>query len=56
MDGYPNQKIKKSGPFGLSAITSEYPIFAQLLAHAVGQIRELPDFSDDQKIAVMSDC
>jgi hypothetical protein len=25
------------------------------LAHAVGQLKELPDFSDDEKIAVMSD-
>lgn len=49
------QKIKKRGPFDLSAITPEYPYFAQLLAHAAGQIKELPDFSDDEKIAVMSD-
>lgn len=49
------QKIKKSGPFDLSAITLEYPYFAQLLANAVRQIKELPDFSDDEKIAVMSD-
>jgi hypothetical protein len=49
------QKIKKYAPFDLSAITAEYPYFAQLLAHAVGQLKELPDFSDDEKIAVMSD-
>jgi len=49
------QKIKKNAPFDLSAITAEYPHFAQLLAHAVGQLKELPDFSDDEKIAVMSD-
>lgn len=49
------QKIKKSGPFDLSAITPEFPYFAQLLARAIGQIKELPDFSDDEKIAVMSD-
>ena len=49
------QKIKRSGPFDLSAITPKYPYFAQLLARAVGQIKELPDFSDDEKIAVMSD-
>lgn len=36
-------------------ITPEFPYFSQLLAHAVGQIKELPDFSDDEKIAVMSD-
>lgn len=49
------QKINKSGPFDLSMITSEFPYFAHLLAHAVSQIKELPDFSDDDKIAVMSD-
>lgn len=54
-DALHKQKIKKNGPFDLSAITPEYPYFAQLLAHAVGQIKELPDFSDDEKIAVMSD-
>lgn len=48
-------KIKKYAPFDLSAITPEYPHFAQLLAPAVGQLKELPDFSDDEKIAVMSD-
>jgi len=49
------QKIRKNAPFDLSAITLASPYFSQLLAHAVGQIRELPDFSDDAKIAVMSD-
>lgn len=49
------QKIMKKGPFDLSAITPEYPYFSQLLANAVGQIKELPDFSDDDKIAVVSD-
>ncbi len=51
----PKKKIKKNAPFDLSAITTESSYFAQLLAHAVGQIKELPDFSDDEKIAVMSD-
>ncbi len=49
------QKIKKYAPFDLSAITPESPYFAQLLASAIGQLKELPDFSDDEKIAVMSD-
>jgi hypothetical protein len=49
------QKIKKYPPFDLSAITPESPYFAQLLAPAIGQLNELPDFSDDGKIAVMSD-
>jgi hypothetical protein len=49
------QKIKKNGPFDISVITPEYPYFAQLLAYAVSQLKELPDFSDDEKIAVVSD-
>jgi hypothetical protein len=49
------QKIKKNAPFDLSAITPESPYLVQLLAPAIGQLKELPDFSDDDKIAVMSD-
>jgi hypothetical protein len=49
------QKIKKYAPFDLSAITAEHPYFAHVLAHAVGQLKELPDFSQDSKIAVLSD-
>ena len=50
-----SQKINKSGPFTLPAIAPEYATFSHLLAHAVSQLKELPDFSDDTKIAVMSD-
>jgi len=50
-----SQKINKSGPFALPAITPEYAAFSHLLAHAISQLKELPDFSDDTKIAVMSD-
>lgn len=50
-----SQKIKKVGPFTLSAVTPEYAVFSHLLAHAVSQLKDLPDFSDDTKIAVMSD-
>lgn len=49
------QKIKKYPPFDLSVITPEHPYFAQLLAPVIGTIRELPDFSEDTQIAVMSD-
>lgn len=49
------QKITINAPFDLSAITSEFPYFSQLLAQAVDQFTVLPDFSDDTKIAVMSD-
>lgn len=55
LDAPRKQKIRKNAPFDLSAITAEYPHFSQLLAVAVGQLKELPDFSDDEKIAVMSD-
>lgn len=43
------QKIRKNAPFDLSVITAEYPQFSQLIAVAVGQLDELPDFSDDSK-------
>lgn len=49
------KKIRKSGPFSVSAITPEHPLLAHLLAHAIQHITELPDFSDDTKIAVVSD-
>ena len=48
------KKIRESGPFGVPAITPEYPLLAHLLAHAIQHITELPDFSDDTKIAVVS--
>ena len=51
----PEQRIKKYAPFDLSAITAESPYFAHLLVPALAQLKELPDFSDDEKIAVMSD-
>lgn len=49
-------KITKSGPFELSKVSGDYPYFSHLLNKIVQEnIRELPDFSDDSKIAVMSD-
>ena len=54
-DAQLKQRIKKYAPFDVSAITPESPYLAQLLAPAIGQLKELPDFSDDEKIAVMSD-
>jgi hypothetical protein len=50
-----SQKINKSGPFTLPAIAPEYGTFSHLLVHAISQLKELPDFSDDTKIAVLSD-
>ncbi|MCP3712579.1 hypothetical protein M3I54_37650 [Paraburkholderia sp. CNPSo 3274] len=50
------KKINKPGPFKLSKITEEYPYFSHLLNLTVQEkVRELPDFSDDRNIAVMSD-
>lgn len=43
------------GPFDLSMVTPEYPLYSHLLAIAIGQLKELPDFSDDDRVAVMSD-
>ncbi len=51
----PPQKICKSGPFDLPMVTPEYPYFSHLLTDLVRKIKDLPDFSDDTKIAVMSD-
>ena len=51
----PKQKIKKCGPFGFSGVTADLPYFAHVLAPALSQLKELPDFSGDTKIAVMSD-
>jgi hypothetical protein len=51
----PKLKITKAGPFHLPTIKPEYGLFSHLLANAVSELKELPDFSDDTKIAVMSD-
>lgn len=50
-----SKKIKKNGPFEISKIAPEYPYFSHLMADLVRKIKELPDFSDDKDIAVMSD-
>ena len=50
------QKINKIGPFKLSKVSDEYPYFSQLLNWIIqGLVPILPDFSDDSKLAVMSD-
>lgn len=48
-------KVRKSPPFDTSFITDQYPFFSHLLANAVSQLDELPDFSEDDKIAITSD-
>ncbi|MBR8304290.1 hypothetical protein KDW49_26620 [Burkholderia dolosa] len=50
-----SQKIFKPGPFELSMVTAEHTYFSQLLARLVREIKELPDFADDKRIAVMTD-
>ncbi|WP_449429146.1 hypothetical protein [Rhodanobacter umsongensis] len=49
------KKIRKSGPFSIARIAPDYPWFSTIMANAIQQLRELPDFSDDKKIFVMSD-
>ncbi len=48
-------KIRKSGPFKLSKITDQYPFYSWRLAEEIQKIDELPDFSEDTRILVMSD-
>ena len=50
-----NRRSKSTRPSIFHRSQPEHPYFAQLLAPALGQLKELPDFSDDEKIAVMSD-
>lgn len=49
------QKISKNGPFKLPGIKPEHHYFCHVLAGMLESIPKLPDFSDDKKIAVMSD-
>ncbi len=49
------QKIRKHGPFKLLGIRPEHHYFCHVLSGLLELIPELPDFSDDNKIAVMSD-
>lgn len=49
------KKIRKHGPFVLPGIKPDHHYFCHVLAGVLKSIPELPDFSDDSKIAVMSD-
>lgn len=51
----PRQIIRKSAPFDLSALRGETPGFAHVLANAIEQLTELPDFSEAKSVAVMTD-
>lgn len=53
--GPSQQKIRKRGPFELPGIKPEHHYFCHVLAGVLKSVPELPDFSDDKKIAVMSD-
>ncbi|MGA2982029.1 MAG: hypothetical protein ABSD76_20735 [Terriglobales bacterium] len=48
-------KIQKSGPFALPKITDQYPLYSRWLAERIQKLEELPDFSEDERIFVMSD-
>lgn len=47
--------IRKSAPFDLSALRAEVPAFAFVLASAIEQLSELPDFSEAKSVSVMTD-
>lgn len=47
--------IMKHPPFDTSHIGDEHPLISHLLAHATSQLTELPDFSQDDKLAIFSD-
>lgn len=49
------QKIRKQGPFKLPSISPNHHYFCHVLAGVLELIAELPDFADDNKIAIMSD-
>lgn len=48
-------KVRKCGPFDTSVIKDNYPFFSHLLKNAINGIKQLPDFSEDDKIAITSD-
>jgi len=48
-------KVRRSGPFDLPKITDQYPLYSRHIAEQIRKIEELPDFSEDKRIFVMSD-
>ncbi|MDT0359334.1 hypothetical protein RJO15_26355 [Herbaspirillum huttiense F1] len=48
-------KVRKCGPFTLPGMKEENHYFCHILANVIASLSELPDFSDDRKIAVLSD-
>ncbi|PZW65277.1 hypothetical protein F471_03755 [Pseudomonas sp. URMO17WK12:I1] len=53
----PNEysKINKAGPFNLTVSEGELPYIIHLLNHAMSSVKELPDFSEDDRLAIASD-
>jgi hypothetical protein len=49
------KKVTKKGPFKLPLIGTDYPPISHLLANAILEIKELPNFHDDSRIVVFSD-
>lgn len=49
------KKIFKAGPFDLPKSPESQPDYARLVAGALRNLPQLPDFSDDSRIMVMSD-
>ncbi|HDS1059330.1 hypothetical protein [Pseudomonas putida] len=47
--------IMKYPPFDVNYIGEKHPLISHLLAIATAQLTELPDFSEDKKVAVFSD-
>lgn len=48
-------KVRKLGPFDMPIIKEGYPFYSHLLKSALSKIKQLPDFSEDDKIAIASD-
>lgn len=46
---------RKSGPFEFRKITNKYPLYSRWLAEKIKKLDDLPDFSNDKRIFVMSD-
>ncbi|MFY9561712.1 MAG: hypothetical protein WAQ52_15875 [Terriglobales bacterium] len=48
-------RIRKSGPFELRKIADHYPLYSRWLADKIQKLDKLPDFSEDERVFVMSD-
>lgn len=48
-------KTFKHGPFSFPRLTEDHPLYGRLLAREIGQLNELPDFSEDKGLFILSD-